>query len=167
MKRGTPEWALDKFRDPCLSAFILDLNAREANGLENQTSCERVQQYLSEIAGILEAIPNVRPPAPRAADEFREFAKLYVAWNNKEGDSPEVRQERARAHESLANKRKRFGKRIGKSLDKLQGNVDWKTVEALLGKLDGMVNDKVLLGVFGSLKRDLEDLNRQIKKYRS
>jgi len=167
MNRGTPEWALDGFRRQCLPAFVSDLNAREASGFDNAESCPRVQRYLNEIADILESVPNVRPPAQPVAAEFREFAKLYVAWNNKEGDTPEVRQERARAHESLARKRDRLGNRIGQSLGKLQDKVDWGTMDALFGKLDAMVKDKALVGVFGYLGRNLDAFSRQMKKYRN
>jgi len=68
------------------------LKALEAAGFKNLDSCPRVGRCLDEVADILKSVPNVRAPAPTAAAEFKEFAKLYLEWNNKNGDSPQKRE---------------------------------------------------------------------------
>jgi hypothetical protein len=164
--KGDPQWAFDGFRRLLLPAFISDLKAFEATGFRNPKSCPRVGRCLVEVADVLEAIPNVRAPAPTAAAEFREFSELYEEWNHKNGESPEMRQERARAHESLDRKRARLTYRIGQSLPKLKDKVDWKTMDALFEKLEAMVKDEALAGVFDNLGKTLEKFNSKVQKNR-
>jgi hypothetical protein len=166
--KGDAQWAFNQFRERFLPAFISDLKALEAAGFKDpKISCPRVGRCLDEVADVLKSIPNVRPPAPTAAAEFKEFAELYLEWNNKDGDSPETREERARAHESLARKRDRFATRVGKSLPKLQGHVEWKTMDSIFEKLDSMVKDKSLDGVFNNLGKTLDKFNRNAQKFRT
>jgi hypothetical protein len=40
-------------------------------------------------------------------------------------------------------------------------------MDALFGKLEAMVKDKLLVGVFSNLERNLYDFGRQVKKYRN
>jgi hypothetical protein len=164
--KGDAQWVFDRFRQLCLPAFISDLKALEATGFQNPNSCPRVGRCLKEVADVLESIPNVRPPAPTAAAEFREFSELYQEWNHKSGDSPENRVERSRAHESLDRKRERFADRVGQSLPKLKDKVDWKTMDSIFEKLDAMVQDKDLEGVFHDLSKTLEKLRRKAEQYR-
>jgi hypothetical protein len=166
--KGDAQWAFDQFRQRFLPAFISDLKALEAAGFKNaDVSCPRVGRCLDEIGTVLESIPNVRPPAPTAAAEFKEFAELYQEWNNKDGDSPETREERARAHESLDRKRERFAARIGKSLPQLQEQVEQKTMDSIFEKLDSMVKDKSLEGVFNNLAKTLDKFQRNVRKYQT
>lgn len=165
--RGDAHWAFDQFRQRSLPAFLSDLKALEAGGFHNDRSCPRVGHCFREIGVTLESIPNVRPPAPTAAADFREFAVLYEAWNNNNGDTPEARERRARAHESLARKRERFAARIGKSLPFLKDQVKWKTMDEIFTSLDSLVKDKVMEGVLNNLTRDLDRFYRNSQKYRT
>lgn len=166
--KGDAQWAFNQFRERFLPAFISDLKALEAAGFKNpKVTCPRVGRCLNEVADVLKTIPNVRPPAPAAADEFKEFAQLYLEWNNKDGDSPETREERARAHETLARKRDRFAMRVGKSLPKLQDQIEWKTMDSVFEKLDSMVKDQNVAGVFRNLEKTLDKFNRNAQKYRT
>jgi|GEM_PF-2643457 hypothetical protein len=166
--KGGAQWAFNQFRERFLPAFISDLKALEAAGFKNpKVSCPRVGRCLNEVADVLKTIPNVRPPAPPAADEFKEFAQLYLEWNNKDGDSPETREERARAHETLARKRDRFATRVGKSLPKLQDQIEWNTMDSVFEKLDSMVKDQDVAGVFRNLEKTLDKFKRNAQKYRT
>jgi hypothetical protein len=166
--KGDAPWAFDTyFRQKWLPAFIGDLKAIEASGFEDLACCKRVEFCLKDVAKTLEAIPNVRKPAPSFAADFGQFAEVYLHWNNKQGGSTQIRQERARAHKSLDGKRDRLGGRIGKSLHQLQNEINWKIMDDLWAKLDAMVNDKLLTGVFVLLGKSLERFKIETKKYRN
>jgi len=165
--KGDPSWAFDSFfRQKWLPAFMFDLRALEATGFHNENSCPRVGTCLREIAGILDSIPNVRPPAPSIAADFQQLAGRYERWNHHTGDAPGTREERAMAHKNLKRKKDRLVDRIGDSLPNLQNQINWPIVDSLFESLSAMTNDESLNGVFGLLRKNLDSFAGEMNKYR-
>lgn len=107
--KGDAQWAFNQFRERFLPAFISDLKALEAAGFKNpKVSCPRVGAVSMKWLMFLKQFPTSDLRRPERRTSSKSSHSFIWKWNNKDGDSPETREERARALQSSKPAVRRF-----------------------------------------------------------
>lgn len=134
-KRGTPGWAIEKFKEQFLPALLSDLEKKEESGLMDQV-CNRVQKALHDALQETSRYPKLFADDESIETELRSFNDLYFKWNNHPKDHLDLgRKHRRDRLKELRERRERIRDTTKKHLHVLAEKTDEKCAMAVCQSL--------------------------------
>lgn len=127
---GSPLWAFDRFRESALSKLLDDLLNVEDKGF-NEDQCKKVRMTLERILNLCSAIPDKSFFRKSIYGQLSDFKKIYINWNDINGDDKKSILKRKKSYEKLRGKRRQLATTIRKNAYILMNEIDLKLMKSL------------------------------------
>ena len=150
LRHGGAIWALNRYREDALSAFLDDLVMRRDLGFTKK-ECDQVKTALDFGANRMAAIPDGSFWGGSLLRAFETFQKEYANWNSHEGGDEKHALNRTAALRRLRRARQKLARRVRKSQHVLANDLDLRLIDAQYTALGKLVDS--LPSVFGNLAK--------------
>ena len=136
--RGTVVWGANWFRQDALSRLLDDLLEQEKTGYPQET-CDKVSEAIEKIANAASGLPDNSWWRKSVLGELEGFLKIYIKWNNHEGEEQEKIEGRKKELKNLRAKRNKLATRIRKNQYIIQNDLDLGVIDSMYEALSGLV----------------------------
>lgn len=160
-QKGSPEWAINRFRSDALVSLMNDLVEREKDGLED-SQCQHVQQCLGKLANATSIIPDNSFWRSTILKEMQQFADIYEKWNSHSG--PEAPRKRRVELKKLQTQRNKLATVIRKNQHILHNELDLALIDSTYKAMMGLV--AALPEIFKDLSSSIRYYNKTMSKHR-